>query len=103
MVAGLSDVQHGKRCRSLPGREEKGCGATLKRGNTLFNDILGRVLDARVDVAELGEGEEVLRVLGTVEDVRGRLVDRGGPRVRDRIGLGALYYAGSVGCPWPGS
>src|SRR5690606_25289028 len=53
-----------------------------------FYDILCRVLNSRVDVAELGEGEQVLCVLSAVEYIGGRLVDRGSPSVRGRVGLG---------------
>ena len=58
----------------------------FERGEALLDDGLRRVLDAGVDVAELGQGEEVLRVLGVVEDVGGGLVDRRGARVGDGVG-----------------
>ena len=89
VVARLRDVQHGERRRRLARREQQCSGAALERRDALFDDGLGRVLDARVDVAELGEREQVLRVLGVVEHVRRGLVDRGGPGVRHRVGRGA--------------
>ena len=48
---------------------------------------MGRVHDARVDVADLGEREEVRGVLRAAELVRGRLVDRDSPRTRGGVGL----------------
>ena len=45
----------------LAGGDEQGAGAAFERRDALLDDRLGRVLDARVDVAELGEREQVLR------------------------------------------
>ena len=70
------------------GQDEGSC-APLERGETLLEDVLRRVLDAGVDVAELGQGEQVLGVLSIVEDVGRCLVDRRGAGVGDRVGLGA--------------
>ena len=89
VVARLRDVQHGERLGRLARGDEQGAGAALERREALLDDRLGRVLDARVDVAELGEREQVLRVLGVVEHVRRGLVDRRGPGVRHRVGCGA--------------
>jgi hypothetical protein len=85
VVAGLRDVQHSERRRGLPGGEQEGSGASLERGDAFFDDRLGRVLDARVDVAEFGQREQVLRMLGAVEDVRRGLVDRRVAGVRGRV------------------
>ena len=49
-----------------------------------------RVHQTRVDVAELAQREEVLRVLGVLEDVRGGLVDR----QRARSGVPVRHLAG---------
>ena len=69
-----------------PEASSSAAGPAFERRDALLDDRLGRVLDAVVDVAELGEGEQVLRVLGGVEDVRGRLVDGGRPRVGHGVG-----------------
>jgi hypothetical protein len=69
VVARLGDVQHGERLGGLARGDEEGAGAPFERGDALLDDGLGRVHDARVDVAELGEREEVLRVLRVVEHV----------------------------------
>ena len=42
-----------------PDATSERAGAALERGDALLDDVLGRVLDARVDVAELGEREQV--------------------------------------------
>ena len=56
--------------------DEQGADAALERGDALLDDVGGRVHDARVDVAELLEPEQVRGVVGVVEDVARRLVDR---------------------------
>ena len=68
---------------------QEGAGAALERGDALLDDVLGRVLDAGVDVAELGQREQVRGVVGVVEDVRRRLVDRRGASLGHRVGRGA--------------
>ena len=50
---------------------------------------LGRVHDARVDVADLGQTEEVRCVLGVAEFERRRLVDGHRSRAGGRIGFAA--------------
>ncbi|MBG9886966.1 hypothetical protein ABE10_10490, partial [Bacillus toyonensis] len=71
VVACLGDVQDREGRRRLPAGEDEGAGAALERGEALLEHILRRVLDAGVDVAELGECEEVRGVVGVVEDVGG--------------------------------
>ena len=66
------------------------CGrAAFERRDALFEHRLRRVHDARVDVAEGLQPEQRGGVVGVVEDVGGRLVDRRGARAGRRIGLGA--------------
>ena len=66
---------------------EGGVGRAFEGGDARLHDHLGRVHDARVDVADLGQREQVGRVLGVAELVRGRLVDRHGPGAGGRVGL----------------
>ncbi len=87
VVAGLGDVEHGGGLGRLAAREQQCARAALERGETLLDDRLRRVLDAGVDVAELGQREEVGRVVGAVEHVRRGLVDRRGAGLRHRVGL----------------
>jgi uncharacterized circularly permuted ATP-grasp superfamily protein len=57
----------------------------------LLDDILRRVLDAGVDVAELGQREEVRGVVGVVEHVRRGLVDRRRASLGDGIGAAPAW------------
>ena len=92
VVAGLRDVQDREGRRRLAARQQEGAGAALERGDALLDHCLGRVHDPGVDVAELGEREQVLRVVRAVEHVGGGLVDRDGSRVGGRVGLGARVH-----------
>ncbi|MPN19622.1 hypothetical protein SDC9_166994 [bioreactor metagenome] len=87
VVPGVDQVEHGVRDGGRTGRGGQGTDAALQRGDPLLEDVLGRVHDAAVDVARLAEGEQVCGLFGGVEHVRGRLVDRDGPRVGRGIGL----------------
>ena len=94
VVAGFADRQDRKRLSGLAGRngERTGnadgrLGAALECRHPSLEDALGRVHDAGVDVAHLGEREEVRCVLGAVERERRRLVDRHGSGVGGAIGL----------------
>jgi hypothetical protein len=86
VVAGLSNVEHGDGRGGLARGEKQRCCSALEGCNALFDHILGRVLNARVDVAKLGERKQVLGVLSAVEDIGGGLVDRGGAGICDRVG-----------------
>ena len=85
----LGEVEQRDRLGGLAARRGERADATLERGDAVLEHGLGRVHDPRVDVAELGEPEEVRGVLGVAEDERRRLVDRHRPRARGRVGLGA--------------
>ena len=56
------------------------------RGDALLENVGGRVHQARVDVAEFLQGEQIRGVVGALEDVGGRLVNRHGARAGGRIG-----------------
>jgi hypothetical protein len=88
VVTRLRDVQDGEGRRRLTAGKQQGPGAALEGCEALLDDRLRGVLDARVDVAELGEREEVGRVVGVVEDVRRGLVDRRRTSLGHRVGLG---------------
>ena len=59
--------------------------AAFEGGDALLEDVGGGVHDARVDVAELLQGEQPGGVVGVVEDVGGRLVNRHRARRRGRV------------------
>ena len=86
VVAGAREVEHGVRHGRLARGRRAGREAALERRDALLEDVPGRVHDPRVDVARHLEREEIRGVLGVVELVRRRLVDRHGPRVRRRVG-----------------
>ena len=75
LVAHPGDVEQRQRLRGLPGTYPERPAAAFYRGDALLEDVVGRVHDARVDVAELLEREEVGGVLGVLEHVGARLVD----------------------------
>ena len=76
VVAGAGQRQQREGLGGLPGGQRHGGDTALQRGDALLEDVLGGVVDAGVDVAGLGEGEQVGGVLGVAEDERRRLVDR---------------------------
>ena len=97
VVAGTREVEDGERGRGLArgdleraGKADGGVGRAFERGDPRLDDSLGGVHDAGVDVADLGEREQVRGVLGVAELVRSGLVDRrcGGARGRIRLGAG---------------
>ena len=70
----------------LPGRHGQRAGPAFDRGDALLEDVGGRIHQARVDVPEFLQREQIGGVLGALEDVRRRLVDRHGARAGGRIG-----------------
>ena len=87
VVAGLGDVEDRVGDGSLAGCDCDGADAAFEVGQALFEHARSRVHDPRVDVAGNCQREEIGRVLGVIEDVGGRLVDRDGARVGRRIWL----------------
>jgi triosephosphate isomerase len=63
--------------------------SALKGGDALFENRVGRIHDARIDVAEDLKIEQGRSVVGVFEHERGRLVDRRGARAGCRIWLRA--------------
>ena len=94
VVAGLGDVEQRER-RRRPARWRPPAPRCRPRARRrAARHVLRRVHDARVDVAELGEREEVCGVLAVAEHVGRRLVDRhragAGRRVGARAGVDLL-------------
>src|SRR3954453_9582958 len=94
MVAGLSDGRDRQHLGCLAGADDESAGnadgsraAAFERVQTRLQGALRRVHDARVDVADLGEGEEVGRVRGVAELVAGRLIDRDRPCTGAGVGV----------------
>src|SRR5690606_11514145 len=88
VVARAREVEDRRGGGRRSGRERERGDTALERGHTLLEHVLRRARDPGVDVARLGEAEQVLTVLGVPEDVGRGLVDRGGPGTGGRVGLG---------------
>ncbi len=89
VVAGPREVLQREGRSRLPARQRQRADAALERGDALLEHVVGRVHDAGVDVAELLQREQVRRVLGALELIRGRLIDRHRDRAGRRIGAPA--------------
>ena len=85
VVTNLGEVQDCQRLRCLATADEQCSHATLEGSNALLDDIRGRIHDARVDVAHLGQAEESRSVIRIAERVRGGCVDRQSTSIRCRI------------------
>ena len=85
IVAGLYQVldRIGRCCLARGDRERR--RPALNGGDPLLEYIGRRVHDPRVDIAELGQAEQVRRIFGRGELVGGRLIDRH----RDDVGCGS--------------
>jgi hypothetical protein len=89
LVARPHQRVEGDELGGMAGRHGKGGRAAFERGDLGFENRLGGVHDAGVDVAEGPQREQVGRVLDVLEDVGRRLVDRRGARAGRRVGLRA--------------
>ena len=108
MVADLGEVENGERLGRLPRGDEERTDAALEVGDPVLHDLVGRVADAGVDRAELGQREARGRLCGIVEDIGRGLVDRQGAGtgrgVRGLAGVDLAGLEGPVGghavCSW---
>ena len=87
VVARTGEVEDRQRLGRLPRREAQRGDPALDRGDALLEDVRGRVHDPGVDVPELLEREQPCGVIGVVEVVGARGVDRDRPRPGRRVGL----------------
>ena len=90
VLPGLGDVQNGQRLRGLARSDGQRPGAPFQRGEPLFEHVARRIHDPRVDVAEFLQPEQPGGMVGVVEDVRRRLIDRARP---------GNWSPGSGACP----
>ncbi len=81
-----ADVEDRDRLGRLTRGDSEGSAAPFEQRETLFEHIARGVHQPRIDVAELLQREQSCRVIGVVEGVRRRLIDRHRPAVRRRIG-----------------
>ena len=73
----------------LPRGQRQRGDAAFERRDALLQHVVGRIHDARVDVAELLQREQVRGVLGVAELIGGGLIDRHGDRAGGRVGAPA--------------
>jgi hypothetical protein len=76
LVAQARDRQQGVGDRRLARGHAQRAGAAFERGDPLLEDVGRGVHQARVDVAEFLQREQIRRVLRVLEHVGRRLVDR---------------------------
>jgi hypothetical protein len=86
LVAHLGDGDHREGGRGLARGDGHRAGAPLDCGDALLEDVGRRIHQPGVDVAEFLQGEKIRRVLGALEDVGGRLIDRHGAGAGGRVG-----------------
>ena len=86
VLAHVTDRLKGRCDRRLSRGEGESGRAAVHRSQALFENIVRRVHQPAIDVAELGEAEEIGGMFRAVENIRGRRVDRDGTRVRGRVG-----------------
>ena len=76
VLTGLDDREDSCQLGRHPARRRKRRAPVFQCGDALFQYGDSRIADARVDVAERLQIEQARRVIGGVENVGGRLVDR---------------------------
>ena len=81
VVARPAQRHQGEGRGRLPRRRQQRPDTTLQGRDPLLDDVIGGVVQARVDRAQVAQGEAGGRLLGRLEDVGGGLVDRDGPGV----------------------
>ena len=87
LIARSSNIQQGEGFRRLTGSHGQRTHAAFQSRDTPLKSVLRRVHDARVNIAELLEREEIGGMFGAIEDERGRLIDRHRARVGGAIGV----------------
>ena len=93
LVAGRKQRVERQMLRRMSRAHRERRNPAFQRGNALLQHVVGGVHDARIDIAEFLETEQVGGVIGIVEHVGRRLIDRRRTGVRGGIGLGARVDA----------
>ena len=76
MAAIFGEVEQCDRLRRLNRRDRECRDATFERGHALFESVLRRVHDPRVDIAEFRQPEERGGVIGVAKHVARGLINR---------------------------
>jgi len=87
MVALAAQRHDGHHLRRVPAAGRQRPHPTLKGGDPLLQHIVGRVHDARVDIAGFAQREQIGRVLGILKLVTRSVVDRNGSAARGWVGV----------------
>ena len=87
VAAAVGEIDEGKMQRRLTGRDRERPDAAFEFGNAFFQYRRGRIGDPAVAVALRFEIEQRGAMIGAVECVSHRLVDRNGDRLGCRIGF----------------
>mmetsp|Transcript_7550 Transcript_7550/g.30305 ORF Transcript_7550/g.30305 Transcript_7550/m.30305 type:complete len:383 (+) Transcript_7550:310-1458(+) len=95
VIARPANRRDRQKLRALPARHRERAHAALERGDALFEHVARRVHDSAVYVPERAQPEQIGAVLGRIERVRARGVDRHRARVRRGIGrLAGVHLQG---------
>ena len=95
-VAGAGDVEQAEHLGGVARGDGERRAAAVQTGDALLEHVVGGIHDARVDVAERAQAEEVGGVVGVLEVVGDRLVDRDGARAGGGIRSGAAVDGDGV-------
>ena len=85
-AARSAEGEEGQGLGGEPGGDQMRADAAFEGGDAGGDDLVGGVVQARVDRAERCQGEAVGGFRGVGEDEGGRLVDRDGSRAGDGVG-----------------
>ncbi len=88
-VAGLQQAMENQKLRRVARCHRQARRAAFERGDALFEHRIGRIADARIDVAEGLQAEQRGGVIDAFEHIRRGLIDRRRARAGRRIGLRA--------------
>ena len=95
MVACSAEGEKGQRLGTMAAAGGQSADAALQVGNSLFQNIGGRIHDPGVDVAKLFQGKQVGRMRGIFKQIRCGLIQRNSPAACGRInGLAGVELAG---------
>ena len=89
LVAGLQQAMKNQNLRGVAGSDCKPRRAAFERGDPLLEHGIGRIADARIDVAEGLQPEQRGGVIDAFEHEGRRLIDRRCARAGGGIGLRA--------------
>ncbi len=94
VIAGVAEGEDGLSLCGVSAAGGESCHAAFEVGYALFEHIGGRVHQARVDVAQLLQGEQVRGVFCALKLVTGGLVNRHGPAASGGIrGIAGMQLA----------